>query len=172
VAERVRHEWRLALPGRLPTKRSHACAGLKLRRPALVDAPALGVLLLDAYRGTVDDEGEDLKAAVAAAEGYFAGRHGRAMPEASAVAWRGEVAVGGCLVGWGQRRACPFVVMVAVRADSKGLGVGRLLLGECVRRLSRAGEIEVRALLTEGNAASQALFRACRFEDLGPPQSS
>jgi ribosomal protein S18 acetylase RimI-like enzyme len=141
--------------------------GLKLRQPARADAPALGGLLLDAYRATVDDEGEDLGAAIAEAEGYFAGTHGRAMPGASVVAWRGEVPVAGCLVGWWAARDCPFIVFVAVRTDSKGAGVGRLVLGESVRRLGRAGHKEVRAVVTQGNAASQALFKSRGFEDLG-----
>ncbi len=167
MGRRLRHEWRLALPSSVKAKRSGACAGLKLRRPAREESAALGALLLDAYRGTLDDEGDDLAAAVAEAEGYFAGKHGRAMPEASVVAWRGQTPVGACLVGWWAAHACPFIVEVAVRSDAKGRGVGRLVLGEAVRRLGRAGETEVRAVITEGNDPSKGLFRACGFEDLG-----
>jgi GNAT superfamily N-acetyltransferase len=143
---------------------------LKLRRPLPLETEALGALLFDAYRGTVNDEGEDLPAAVAEAEGYFAGKHGRPMPDSSVVAWRGDLPVGGCFVGWWAARDCPFIVFVAVREESRGVAVGRLVLGESVRRLGRDGEREVRAVITKGNGASRTLFHACGFEDLGPTE--
>lgn len=147
--------------------------GLKLRRPARGEAAAVGALLLDAYQGTTDYEGEDLPRSVGEVEGFFEGKHGRPLPEASVVAWRGDLPVAACFIGWWALRNSPFVVFVATRSDSKRGGVGRLVLGESVRRLARAGHPEVRAVITEGNTASEALFRSLGFADLGrlAPQS-
>jgi len=165
VAGRARDGWKLALPSSPSTRRAGACIGLKLRRPRPDQVGALGELLLDAYRGTVDDEGEDLAASMREARMYFDGKQGGpAMLADSVVAWRGDVPVAACLVAEWTEHRCPFVAFVATRADSKGAGVGRLLLAVSVRRLSRAGHREVRAVITRGNRPSEALFRSLGFE--------
>ena len=165
---RIRHEWRRALPLEAPPKRSDSCAGLKLRRPAQGDAEALGELLLDAYRGTIDYEGEDLAAATGVVRDFFAGKEYPPDIAASVVAWRGPTPAAFCMIAEWQARSCRFVEYVATRSGEKRRGVGRLVLGESLRRLSRAGHPEVRAVITLGNTASDALFRRLGFEDLGP----
>lgn len=163
-----RREWRRALPADVKAERTGACVGLKLRRPAEADALALGAMLLDGYRGTPDDEGEDDARAVEEIHGFFAAKHGRPLVDASVVAWRGDLPVAGSFIGWWDARACPFVVFVVTRADQKRAGVGRLVLSESLRRLGRAGHREMRAVITAGNTPSERLFAALGFEDLGP----
>ncbi|MGH7340927.1 MAG: GNAT family N-acetyltransferase, partial [Candidatus Rokuibacteriota bacterium] len=126
-------------------------------------------LLLDAYQGTADYEGEDLEASFRQAERYFNGKQGGpAMLEASVIAWRGDAPVGACLVCEWTERGRPVVAFVATRADSKRAGVGRLLLAVATRRLSRAGHPELLAVITRGNAPSEALFKSLGFEVNGP----
>lgn len=162
----LKPEYRLALPAPAPKRRGGACVGLKLRRPALDDAEALGALFLDAYDGTIDHEGEDLAASVAEVRGFFDGRTGRPITECSVVAWEGSTPVGASMVGWLERRGCPFVAYVVTASAAKRQGVGRLVLGESVRRVARAGHKEIRAFITEGNTASEALFASMGFERL------
>jgi GNAT superfamily N-acetyltransferase len=139
--------------------------GLKLRAPAPRDEEALAALLLDAYRGTTDDEGEDLEASRREVRAYFEGKQGGpAMLPESVVAWRGPDAVGTCLVCHWNLKDRPVVAFVATRAQMKGAGVARLLLAVSIRRLSRAGHREVLAVITRGNAPSEALFTALGFE--------
>jgi len=168
VALGPRREWLRPLPADVKAERTGACVGLKLKRPADADAAALGAMLLDGYRGTPDDEGEDDAKAVAEIHGFFAGNHGRPLVDASVVAWRGDLPVAGSFIGWWDGRACPFVVFVVTRADQKRAGIGRLVLGESLRRLGRAGHGEMRAVITAGNTASERLFASLGFEDLGP----
>ncbi len=165
---RVRHEWRRALPLEALPPRTGACAGLKLRRPQLTDIDALGALMLDAHLGTIDYEGEDLAAAVAVVRGFFEGVPHVGDVAASLVAWRGESPASLCLIGTWAERSCRFVQHIATAPAEKGRGVGRLVLSESLRRLSRAGHAEVRAVITVGNAPSESLFRRLGFEDLGP----
>jgi GNAT superfamily N-acetyltransferase len=165
---RVRHEWRRALPIGAPPKPSGACLGLKLRPPSPTDTQALGALLLDAYRGTIDYEGEDLEASVAVARDFFSGGSNAPDLSSSVVALRGSEPAAVCLVAWWQARACPFVSYIATRPEDKGHGLGRFLLHESLRRLSRGRHAEVLAVITRGNTASEALFRTLGFEDVGP----
>lgn len=165
MAGRARDGWRLTLPRSPSTARKGACVGLKLRPPRPEDADALGALMLDAFRGTVDYEGEDLAAAVAETRGYFEGKHGGPpMLDESVVAWRGETPVGACLVGEWTENGSPFIAFVFTSAESKGAGVARLLLAVSVRRLSRAGAPQVLAVITRGNAPSERLFSSLGFE--------
>jgi GNAT superfamily N-acetyltransferase len=163
MARHRKPEYVLALPSPVKPKRTGACVGLKLRSPTSADAGAMGNLLLDAYRGTIDDEGEDQAAALAVAHGYFEGENGRVLGELSVSAWRGPALVGICAVAWLDVRSCPFVAYVATASDAKRRGVGRLVLGESVRRASRAGHREIRAYITNGNTASERLFEALGF---------
>src|SRR3990172_8262413 len=105
---RIRHEWRRALPVEAPPERSNSCAGLKLRRPAQGDAEALGELLLDAYRGTIDYEGEDLAAATGVVRDFFAGKEYPPHIAASVVAWRGPTPAAFCMIAEWQARSCLF----------------------------------------------------------------
>ena len=164
MARRLRPEYVLTLPSPVKPQRTGACVGLKLRRPEAADADLMGALLLDAYRGTVDDEGEDLEDATAVARGYFNGENGRVLPELSVGAWRGDALVAICAVAWLERRDCPFVAYIATASGAKRQGVGRLVLGETVRRAGRAGHGEIRAFITRGNTPSENLFGALGFE--------
>jgi GNAT superfamily N-acetyltransferase len=163
AARPVKHEYRIALPAKPARERSRACVGLKLRPGAADDAEALGALMLDAYRGTLDDEGEDLSDAVAQVRGFFAGKSGRPIPEASIVAWRGSTPVCFCAVAWLEQRGCPFVAYIVTASAAKGQGVGRFVLETALKRAARAGHGEVRAFITDGNAPSERLFAAAGF---------
>jgi GNAT superfamily N-acetyltransferase len=163
MARRLRPEYVLALPSPVKPERKGACVGLKLRRPTAADAERMGALLLDAYKGSIDDEGEDLEAATAVARGYFEGENGRVLPDLSVSAWRGPTLVAICAVAWLDVRACPFVAYVATASDAKRQGVGRLVLGESIRRAGREGHPEIRAFITMGNTPSEHLFEALGF---------
>jgi GNAT superfamily N-acetyltransferase len=145
-------------------KRTGACAGLKLRATEARDSEAMGALLLDAYRGTIDDEGEDMRAAIGVARDFFAGANGRVQYDITVGAWRGETLVAVCAVAWLDTRACPFVAYAATASEAKRQGVGRLVVGESVRRAGKAGHKEIRAFITEGNTPSERLFGALGFE--------
>ena len=124
----------------------------------------MGRLLLDAYHGSIDDEGEDLPAALGVARDYFGGKNGAVMTEVSVSAWRGPSLVAICAVAWLEVRACPFVAYVATASDAKRQGVGRLVVGESIRRAGRDGHKEIRAYITMGNTPSEQLFEALGFE--------
>jgi ribosomal protein S18 acetylase RimI-like enzyme len=165
MPKRARDGWRLVLPSAPSTARHGACVGLKLRAPRAQDAEAIARLLLEAYRGTVDDEGEDLDASRREVLRYFGGKQGGpAMLRESVVAWRGTEPVGVCLVCEWTLKGRPVVAFIATHPDMKGAGVGRLLLAVSVRRLSRAGHGEVLAVITRGNTPSQRLFQSVGFE--------
>jgi GNAT superfamily N-acetyltransferase len=158
----TKRHWTLALPAAAKQRRQGACVGLKLRPPEPAAREALSELMLTGYQGTVDDEGEDLAASVAAMGEFF--DRPRPTPECSVVAWSGTTAVGGCFVAADPARGTPFVAYIVTRPDWKRKGVGRLLLVESLRRVARAGHLQVGAYITVGNAPSEALFEGVGFK--------
>jgi L-amino acid N-acyltransferase YncA len=133
--------------------------GVRLARDD--DRDAIAALLLDAYRGTVDDEGEGPTEARLAADEFLA----RRVPawsvviedEHRLVAMAFVVEVGGRL----------YIDPVATAAGRKRQGLGRRAVTASLRRLKAAGVVEVRAVITDGNTASESLFTSLGFERLG-----
>lgn len=121
--------------------------------------------MLDAYRGTTDDQGESLQDAIREVEAYFSpAAENLALIAPSVLVVEGETAVSACLVQSWRRRGCPLIGYVICRASYKGLGFAALALHESLRRLRQAQHDEVRAVITEGNVASERLFLAAGFE--------
>jgi GNAT superfamily N-acetyltransferase len=153
---RTRSEYRLARISLDPTAAREGS-----RRPLDSDRDALATVMLDAYRGTVDDEGESIYGASAAVDHYLA----VAVREYSFVlSERGAV------------RAFSFVVVVndlhcidpvVVAPDRKRRGLGREMVVLCLQSLARAGQSEVGATITDGNVASERLFMGLGFTRRG-----
>lgn len=96
-----------------------------LGRIAVSDVGALGPLMLAAYRGTVDDEGETLAEATAEVERTLAGDYGPFLGDCSFRANNGGRIVGACMVTlW---KGCPLVAHIVVHPDAQRKGIGTVL---------------------------------------------
>lgn len=126
------------------------------------DRDALADLLLDAYRGTVDDEGEDVPAARQAADDFL----GRRIAAGSVVIEDGERIVSMSFVTMVDGRAYIDPVATASRCQRQGLG--RRAVRASLQRLHGAGVREVGATITDGNVPSERLFASLGFVRLGP----
>jgi len=163
-----RHEYVLDLSRPRPTA---------LQTPSLKDdtsaalpvhADRLAVLMLDAYRGSIDYQDETLTDAVAEVEAYFGGRRGGpALPDHSRLAWSDSQLAAACLVAQWDARQCPFIAYVMTHPQWKNQGLARHLLGAVLQEL-RSSHREVRAIVTEGNTPSERLFRGMLFQRVEP----
>ena len=122
----------------------------------------LASLMLDAYRGTIDDEGELLEDAVSTIDYYLA----------SIVRPHSYVLIDGA-----DFVAFAFVVIVnnvhyidpvVVASARKRLGLGDALVRLCIGSLAEAGISEVGATITDGNVASERLFIGLGLHRYGP----
>ncbi len=123
------------------------------------DAAALGELLLAAYRGTVDDEGETLEDAVGEVEGVFDGAYGPFASDASFVAEGDEGLVGASLVAVWEWESRPLLLYLVVRPEAKRRGVGTALLLQTANALAAAGHPELDLFVTEANEPAVNLYR-------------
>ena len=158
---RTRSEYRLQLPRPQAVPSDESGPALVLRGVRISDRSATARLLLEAYRGTIDDEGEGDEEAVEAIDDYF-----------SHIIWKHSF-----VVLEGERMiAMSFVVVVddrhyidpvATTASDKGRGIGRRAVIASLASLAAAGVAEVGATITDGNTASERLFISLGFERIG-----
>ncbi len=126
-------------------------AELRALRPE--DLDALAHLILDAYRGTIDDEGETMAEAVTEIEGWLAGTP---IMDRSIGAVVDGALVAAVLVM--TLDDAPFIAVVMTAAASKGSGLGRAVVEEAVTGLRRDGHRRVVLYITDGNVPSERLF--------------
>lgn len=121
----------------------------------------LAALMLDAYRNTIDDEGESLEDALSALDYYLASfvrTHSYVMLDGSdPVAFAFVVVM----------NDVHYIDPVVVASARKRLGVGGALVRRCLGSLADAGVFEVGATITDGNVASERLFIGLGFDRLG-----
>lgn len=132
------------------------------RPPTDDDRGAIADLLLDAYRGTIDDEGETDDDALAAADHSLA----TIDRDASVVLTDGERIVALSFVITLDGR--PYIDPVVTTAARKGRGLGSSAVAASLQRLHDRGLDEVGAVITDGNTPSERLFSALGFERTGP----
>jgi RimJ/RimL family protein N-acetyltransferase len=126
---------------------------ITLRRPTLEDRDDLARLMLDAYRGTIDYDGEDLEAALNEVDGYLGGSP---MLDMSRVAILEGWVVGAVLVTlW---RDEPLIGYVMTVPEHKNKGLATTLLRDSLSALAVEGWSTAHAFITEGNVPSEALF--------------
>lgn len=153
---RTRSEYRLS-----PISNADVRSDLETCPPNEARRDVLGVLMLDAYRNTIDDEGENLDDANEAIDEYLA----TIVRPHSFVVLDGTVPV-----------AFSFVVIVedvhyidpvVVAATRKRQGLGRAAVQLSLRSLADAGVSDVGATITDGNTASERLFLGLGFTRRG-----
>lgn len=157
-----RYEYRLQLD-RLPLELAEPPAGA--RRPIPEDREALAALMIDAYRGAIDDDGETLDDARAEIDGYFSGTDLAPLLEYSWVAGA-ETLDAACLVAHWPARNCALFAYLMTRAAAKGQGLAGRLVAASLRDLAGARHTEARAVITMGNEPSERLFTRLGFQQV------
>lgn len=135
---------------------------LTLRNPTADDQGALAELMIDAYQGTIDYDGETIEDAAQEVERFWGGVSGVPLLDVSWSAWDGETLVSACLVSFWE--GGPLISYVMTRAEWKGRGLGSALLHQSLHSLVDHGYTEARAVITEGNTPSETIFLRAGFE--------
>lgn len=158
-----RHEYRRTLAPDLAAPAAPADLPGALRQPQPGDAEQLAALMLAAYRGTIDDEGETLDDARSEIAGYLAGANNPPLLSCSwLVAQPGAIIAASLICLW-RRRAAPLVAYVITQPDQQRRALGRLLVSQSLASLRQAGYAELRAVITAGNQPSERLFGQLGF---------
>jgi ribosomal protein S18 acetylase RimI-like enzyme len=126
------------------------------------DVSALGALMLAAYRGTVDDEGETEADAVAEVERTLAGEYGPLLADASFAIDVDRRPVGASLATSWEDHA--MLMNLIVHPQVKRRGMGTFLIATTGNALLRAGFAELGLFVTEANEPAVNLYRKLGFE--------
>jgi ribosomal protein S18 acetylase RimI-like enzyme len=153
---RTRSEYRMSPIGLASTPQP-----LRTIHPDDQQRDALAVLMLDAYRDTIDDEGETLDDACNAIDHsltFIVRSHSYVMVDgADLVAFAFVVVVNGV----------HYIDPVVVASAHKRLGLGDAVVRRCIGSLAGAGASEIGATITDGNVASERLFTGLGFRRYG-----
>ena len=150
-----------------PVAEHPAAADPQARAPTLADAEALAALMLDAYRGTIDDEGETLDDARAAVRQLFDGEFGAMLWAVSEVSARaGRLVSATLLTRWQER---PFVAFMMTAPGQQRQGLARAGLRRAINRLAAAGDTVLRLVVTQGNTRAEALYESLGFRPEAQP---
>lgn len=127
------------------------------------DRVALARLFLDAYRGTVDDEGETEVEALAVVDATLAGASGPFDTERSEVVEReGSLLSATLLTRW---EGSPFVAFSLTHPSAQRQGLARLGLLRAMARFAAAGESRLTLFVTATNDRAVALYESLGFLD-------
>ena len=133
------------------------------RSVCVEDAEALAQLMLDAYRGSVDDEGETLDGARGEIGRLFDGDYGDLLRECSFLVERGGTIVSASLVTmW---KGTPLLAFSITDPRWKRRGLARTTLLHSMNALAERGHERLRLIVTRGNAPAEGLYESLGFED-------
>ena len=133
-----------------------------VRPPERSDRDRLATMILDAYRGTIDDEGEDHAAALVAVDDWLSRAE---EPHSVVLQEDGQLLAVSFVVDVDGRK---YIDPVATVSSRKRRGLGRVAVSWSLRSLHEHGEAEVGAVITDGNVASERLFGSLGFVRVGP----
>jgi len=151
LSEKLRYE--IDLSKRAPTPRSH---GFPIRAVVPADLAGLARLMLDAYVGTIDYDGENLDDATGEVRSFLDDPDSL-LDRSYIVEDEGEI-VSAVLVSMSQHM--PFIGYVMTLPSHKKRGLAHLVVTHALGRLADDGHQRVVLFITDGNTASENLFRS------------
>jgi len=157
TAERTRSEYRLPL-----VQGQFEALTTDIENLGAKHRQALAELMLDAYQGTIDDEGETIVEALEVID--YSLDH--CLREHSFVLMRNSqpIAMSLMVVVDGTH----YIDPVAVSAAHKNGGLGRQMVETSLASAADAGVTEIGATITDGNSTSERLFASLGAQRIGP----
>jgi ribosomal protein S18 acetylase RimI-like enzyme len=125
------------------------------------DAPALGQLLVEAYRGTVDYEGETVEQATEEVIGMLGSKYGDFMTSSSFLVEVERQPVAACLITFWQE--APLVTVLMTHPSYKGQGLGTFLMRQSINALQAQGYQDLCLFVTVGNDDAQHIYEKLGF---------
>jgi GNAT superfamily N-acetyltransferase len=144
--------------------------GVSWRRLEALDEPALAQLMLEAYRGTLDDHGETLDDAHDEVRRTFSAGHGPLLWEASFVIEADGGSIGlasaSVITLW---RGCPLLAFSLTRPSARRRGLAGALMGASAHALALQGHGRLALVVTRGNTPAERLYEKLGFREPEPP---
>lgn len=131
------------------------------RAVSLADAPALGQLMVEAYRGTIDYDGETVEQAIEEVTGMLDSKYGDFMPSSSFLVEAEGQPVAACLITFWQE--APLVTVLMTHPSYKGQGLGTFLMRQSINTLYSQGYQDLYLFVTVGNDDARHIYEKLGF---------
>jgi GNAT superfamily N-acetyltransferase len=132
-----------------------------VRRIRSGDEQGLAELMLEAYRGTADDEGATLEDALEETRATLSGRYGDLLWEHSFLVQEdGEPLCAALVTSF---EGAPLLAFSMTRPSHKRQGLAGTLILQCARSLSDAGYEKFLLFVTEENLPARKLYEKLGF---------
>lgn len=130
------------------------------------DAVALGELMLEAYRGTVDYEGETLEETISEVRETLNGKYGPLLEQASFLIEEDGRVLSASLVTWWEETNSPLLAFSMTHPVAKGRGMATLLLQLTINTLRALGYEELSLVVTASNHPARHLYEKMGFQSI------
>ncbi len=137
--------------------------GWLLRPISEGDLEALGTLMLEAYKGTIDYEGETLEDAVKEVSTVLKGGYGPFLNECSYIIEDEGKMLSASMVVLSDEADQPLLVFSMTHPDHKRKGMAEFLLKASINWLFDANYEELCLVVTEGNTGAIRLYEKLGF---------
>lgn len=129
------------------------------------DVEALGLVMYDAYQGTVDYSGETIDEATAEICETLNAKYGPLISGASLLACEDEIAISAVLFTYFEEHQMPLLTFAMTKSSHKGQGIGKRLLNSGLASLADQGYSECCLYFTHGNEPAISIYRAMGFKE-------
>lgn len=133
------------------------------RNPSVADQQILAELMLDSYRGTIDDDGETINDAIREVDSYLS-HQDSGWFDYSWLAFIENDLVCASLVGFWKDRNSPIISYVMTNPQWKGKRLATIGVSRSLQSLAENNYTEVHAVITEGNFPSEQVFTRIGFK--------
>jgi len=127
------------------------------------DVDVLGSLMLEAYRGTIDYEGETLEEAIEEVHTVLAGGYGPFFEDCSYIIEDEGKILSASMIVMSEKVDAPLLAFSMTHPEHKRKGMAEFLLKASINWLLDAGHQELYLVVTEGNTGAIRLYEKLGF---------
>jgi hypothetical protein len=128
------------------------------------DYHSLGSLMLEAYRGTIDYEGETLEDSIGEVKGTLEGKYGTLIDSASYVIEMNGTCAAAIFFTLNDKEKIPLLTFAMTHPAFKDKGMSKYLIRKSLNSLLDIGYKECFLVVTEGNQPAQAMYEKMGFK--------
>ena len=128
------------------------------------DYGSLGHLMLEAYKGTVDYDGESLEDAVGEMKGTLEGKYGALIGQASHVIEENDLSAAAVIFTFNEKEKMPLLTFAMTQPTFKNNGMSKYLIRKSLNSLLDLGYNECFLVVTDGNQPAQTMYEKMGFK--------
>ena len=140
------------------------------RNVAQADFQSLGNLMLEAYRGTVDYDGESLEDSIKEIKGTLEGKYGALIASASYVIEENCICASAVIFTIDEKEKMPLLTFAMTHPAFKNRGMSKYLIRKSLNSLLDLGYRECFLVVTDGNHPAQSMYEKMGFKASKPKE--